>query len=338
MPVLFVTDPRFHDHETGRSHVEIPARLNSVVAGVRAAHLEDDLIPAVPRAATALELTRVHDADLVRRVESACESSTPLDPDTVTVPASWPAALLAAGAGLVAIEALDAGEAESAFCAVRPPGHHATRTTSMGFCLFNNVAVTAAALVDRGERVLIADIDAHHGNGTQDIFYDDRRVLFVSWHQWPLYPGTGRVDETGSGEAAGSTLNIPLPPGSTGDHYRRALDEVVMAAVEAFAPTWLLISAGFDAHRADPLASMGLTAGDYSDLVTRLAGLVGRGRVIVFLEGGYDLGAIERSSTATVSALAGTTLHEEAPTVGGPGATAVDNLAEFHRRRGVLAT
>ena len=207
----------------------------------------------------------------------------------------------------------------------------------MGFCLFNNVAVTAAALVDRGERVLIADIDAHHGNGTQDIFYDDPRVLFVSWHQWPLYPGSGRIEETGSGAGAGTTLNIPLPPGSTGDHYRRALDDVVRAAVESFAPTWLLISAGYDAHRADPLASLGLTSGDYSDLVTQLAGLVGRHRVIVFLEGGYDLGAIERSSAATVSALAGVGLHEEPATAGGPGATAVDNLEEFHRRHGVLS-
>jgi acetoin utilization deacetylase AcuC-like enzyme len=261
-----------------------------------------------------------------------CTSGGHLDPDTVVVPASWEAARLAAGAGLTAVAALDAGTVEAAFCAVRPPGHHATRAQPMGFCLLNNVAVTAAHLAERGERVLIADFDAHHGNGTQDVFYEDDRVMFVSWHQWPLYPGTGRMEETGSGAGAGHTINIPLPPGATAEHHRRAFDEVVAPAVDRFDPTWLLISAGYDGHRADPLASLGLTAGDFADLVGDLVATVSPGHVIVFLEGGYDLEALSSSAAATVGVLLGTPFRPEPASSGGPGGTHVDQLIEFHRR------
>src|SRR6185436_3501446 len=157
-------------------------------------------------------------------------------------------AVLAAGAGLDAIDRLDRGDASAAFLAVRPPGHHATPTRAMGFCLLNNVAVTAAALAARGERVIILDWDAHHGNGTQDAFYDDPRVLYVSFHEHPLYPFTGKLHEAGHGAGAGSTINVPLPEGATGDVYLHAMDDLVAPAVEAFAPTWLLLSAGFDGH------------------------------------------------------------------------------------------
>ncbi len=184
---------------------------------------------------------------------------------------------LAAGAGLTAVAALQRGEGAAAFCAVRPPGHHATPTESMGFCLVSNIAVVAAALADAGERVWIFDFDAHHGNGTQAVFYDDPRVLFVSTHQWPLYPGTGRRTETGVGAGAGTTVNIPLPPETTGDVYLRAFDEVIAPVVDRFAPTWLLISAGFDAHRADPLTDLGLSAGDFAALdVARRRARAGR--------------------------------------------------------------
>ena len=175
----------------------------------------------------------------------------------------------------------------------------------MGFCLLNNVAVTAASLAAAGERVLVVDIDAHHGNGTQDAFWDDPRVAYVSFHQWPLYPGTGALGETGGERAPGLTANVPFPPGTGGDPYRAALDEVVAPLAERFAPTWLLLSAGFDAHRADPLTDLGLTSGDYGDLTTRLAALVPAGRVVAFLEGGYDLAALELCATAALAALAG---------------------------------
>ncbi|MGI8983672.1 MAG: histone deacetylase family protein, partial [Acidimicrobiales bacterium] len=216
---------------------------------------------------------------------------------------------------------LDRGEAGAAFCAVRPPGHHDLAHRAMGFCMFNNVAVCAAALAARGERVLIVEWDAHHGNGTQDTFYDDPRVLYVSVHRWPLYPGTGRVEERGAGAGRGLTVNFPVPPGATGDVYRAALDAVA-PAVEAFGPTWVLMSCGFDSHAEDPLGSLGLREGDYADLTRRCAGLVPAGRRILFLEGGYDLDAIAGSSAACASALAGAEL-DGTRTAGGPGMEAV---------------
>ena len=193
----------------------------------------------------------------------------------------------------------------------------------MGFCLFNNVAVAARALADRGERVLVVDYDAHHGNGTQEVFWDDPRVAFVSLHQWPLYPGTGAIDEVGGPGARGSTVNVPLPAGATGDTYLRVVDEDVAPLAAAFDPTWVLVSAGFDAHRADPITSLGLSAGDYADLTARVVALAPPGRRLAFLEGGYDLDALGASAAACVAALAGDRLVPEAPTNGGPGGDVV---------------
>ena len=338
MALLVVTDTRFIDHDAGAHHPERPARLTAVLEGLRHHGLDEALVVTDPRPASRDELVEVHRPELIDSIEVLCATGGgAIDSDTVAVPASWDAARLAAGAGLTAVEWLDAGEADAAFCAVRPPGHHATRDVAMGFCLMNNVAVVAAHLAARGERVVIADFDAHHGNGTQDVFFGDERVMFVSWHQWPLYPGTGRIEETGSGAGRGSTINIPLPSGATAEHYRRSLTEVVAPAVGAFAPTWLLVSAGFDAHRDDPLTSLGLTAADFADLTTELTSLVPPRRVIAFLEGGYDLDALGVSAAATAGALIGERVRPEPASGGGPGTEHVDRLVEFHRREGVLA-
>jgi acetoin utilization deacetylase AcuC-like enzyme len=192
--------------------------------------------------------------------------------------------------------------------------------------------VAAAALADRGERVLVVDYDAHHGNGTQDAFYGDDRVAYVSFHQHPLYPGTGSVLETGDGEAAGTTVNVPMPSGATGDVYRRAVDDLVAPLAASFHPTWLIISAGFDAHRRDPLTQLGLSAGDYADLTAQLAALVPAGRRLAFLEGGYDLQALRDSAGAALTALAGDPQHLEPPTAGGPGEDMVLAAGIAHTR------
>jgi acetoin utilization deacetylase AcuC-like enzyme len=202
----------------------------------------------------------------------------------------------------------------------------------MGFCLLNNVAVTAAALRDRGERVLVVDWDAHHGNGTQDIFYGDGEVMYVSMHEWPLYPGTGRLTDTGTGAGAGATVNFPLPAGATGDVYLDAIDSVVEPLVEQFAPTWVLVSAGYDAHRADPLTGLGLSAGDYVDLTARVMALAPPRRLVVFLEGGYDLDALRDSTAATVSTLLGRPERVEPATAGGAGRNVVHAARDLHAR------
>lgn len=253
-----------------------------------------------------------------------------MDADTRMNDATWDAVLLSAGAGLQAVAALDNGGIDAVFCAVRPPGHHATSTLSMGFCFVNNVAVTATELANRGERVLILDYDAHHGNGTQDIFYADPRVLFISLHQTSLYPGTGPPGERGEGAGEGFTINIPMPRGCTGEHYRAVWDRVLAPAAERFDPTWLLISAGFDGHRSDPLTDLGLSSADLGDLTADALSVVPRGRCIAFLEGGYNVAAVRRCTHSVLGALAGERVHPESPTSGGPGSDAVEDAVRAH--------
>jgi acetoin utilization deacetylase AcuC-like enzyme len=329
--LLVASHPRFADHDTGPGHPERPGRLDAVLAGIDAADLREATTLYEPRAARSDEIERVHVPHAVDQLRRFVESGGGfVDGDTVVGAASFDAALLAAGAGLEAIERLDRGEADAAFCAVRPPGHHATPARAQGFCLLNNVAVTAAALRDRGEKVLVVDVDAHHGNGTQDAFYEDDRVAYVSFHQYPLYPGTGAFDERGSGKGWGATVNVPLPAGTTGDTYLRGVDEVVVPFAERFAPTWLLVSLGFDAHRRDPLTGLALSAADYADLVGRLVGLVPGGRRILFLEGGYDLQALTDSTGAALAAVLDVSYRPDVATSGGPGHDVVREVARLH--------
>jgi acetoin utilization deacetylase AcuC-like enzyme len=321
-------------HFAGYGHPERAERVKAVEVGINDAGLGDAVIRGPGRPASRAELLRVHQGAYLDSLSALIGGGGgDLDSDTYVSGGSWDAALWAASSGLDAVDALDRGDAASAFVVGRPPGHHATRGAAMGFCLLNNVAVTAAALIERGERVVIVDWDVHHGNGTQEIFWDDPRVLYISTHEWPAYPGTGRPQEIGGPQALGLTINLPLPPGATGDVARLAIERVALPAVDEFRPTWVLISSGFDAHRDDPLAGLSWSAADYADLMTTIAPLApGPGRVIAFLEGGYDLRALSLSAGATVAAMAGHRYRPEPPTSGGPGREQVEWWVELRQR------
>jgi acetoin utilization deacetylase AcuC-like enzyme len=307
--VQFYTHPACLLHETGTGHAERPARLEAVTAALRAAFPDVPWLEA-PRA-TRGQLLRVHDDGLLRLVldTPVADAAIPLDPDTVLSKHSAEAALRAAGAGIAAVDAVIAasqrpGSARRAFCAVRPPGHHATPSVAMGFCLFNSIAVAAAQALDAHglARVAIVDFDVHHGNGTQAIFDGDPRVVYLSSHQMPLYPDTGYANERGIGNVA----NAPLRPGAGSEAFRAAWTQSLLPVVDAFRPQLLLVSAGFDAHRLDPLAQLQLEAEDYSWLTAQLVALAekhAQGRVVSMLEGGYDLTALRECSVAHVRAL-----------------------------------
>ncbi|HZQ76451.1 MAG TPA: histone deacetylase [Acidimicrobiia bacterium] len=333
--LLLATDPAFEHHDTGPGHPERARRLAAVLQAPEAAGVGDAIRLLEPREATTAELGLVHPPDYLEVLERFCAAGGgDIDGDTRASAGSWRAGKLAAGAGLAAVEALRRGEGDAAFLAVRPPGHHALATRPMGFCLINNVAVVAANLAEQGERVLVLDWDAHHGNGTEAIFWDDPRVLYVSTHQYGgFYPGTGALDDVGGPGARGDTLNLPFPAGTTGDVYLRALDEVVTPAVEQFVPTWVLVSAGYDAHRADPLTDLRLSAGDFADIARRVARFAPRsGRLVLFLEGGYDLDALTTSVGATIAAVVDAPYRPEPATSGGPGAKVVDAARDQRAR------
>ena len=302
-------------------HPESPDRLTAVMAGVDDLHLGNDLVFVAPRVATRDELLRVHQASYLDELGAFCyEGGGNIDQDTYATYRSWSLAEHAAGAGLAVVDELRRRGDGIGFVATRPPGHHALRDRAMGFCLLNNVAVTTAALTGQGERVLIVDWDVHHGNGTQSIFWNDPGVLYVSTHQWPLFPGSGGAREVGGLDALGLTVNLPLPAGATGDVVRLALDEVAAPVIDQFDPTWVLVSAGFDAHRADPLADLALSAGDFAALARSVARYApGPGRLAFFLEGGYHLEALRHSVAATLGQVLDSEYRPEAPTSGGRG-------------------
>jgi len=302
-------DPLFREHDAGPGHPERPDRVDAVRRGLREAALEGELRLVPPRPATTSELLRVHTGEHVARVASTRGRTVRFDPDTQASPLSYEAALLAAGAVVDAVDRVLEGDLDRAFCAVRPPGHHATPGRAMGFCLFNNVAVAAAQALARGlERVAVIDFDVHHGNGTQDVFYADRRVLYVSSHAYPFYPGTGALEEVGEGPGRGFTVNLPLPAGMGDEDYARVYREFVLPIGRAFDPQLVLVSAGFDPYEGCPIAPMRVTPAGFAEVAqacVEVAGGAARGRAVFALEGGYDLAGIARSSAAVMRVLLG---------------------------------
>jgi acetoin utilization deacetylase AcuC-like enzyme len=304
MSTRLYTHPACLEHDPGRLHPERPQRLQAVLAALETPDFATLERVEAPRAEKA-QLSRMHDPRYIDLVMDAVPEfgRADLDADTTLSAGSGEAALRAAGAVVAAVDWTLGGEGRHAFCAVRPPGHHAEAATAMGFCLFNNVAIGAAEARSKGlERVAVIDFDVHHGNGTQHMFERDPNLFFGSTHQWPLYPGTGAEDETG----CGNVVNVPLSPLSGSEEFRAAMAERVLPALDRFRPDLILISAGFDAHWLDPLGSLNFTDEDYAWVTRELCRLADRhchGRVVSTLEGGYDLDALASATAAHVKAL-----------------------------------
>ncbi len=310
MKVGLVYDPIYLEHDTG-DHVENPRRLMATMSHLEETGVRQKLVDLPVRPALPEELEMVHGADYISYIKSKAESGGGwLDPDTVMSSRSYEAALYAAGGVMVAAEAVINGDVNSAFALVRPPGHHALHDRAMGFCIFNNVAIGAKFALNKFKlsRVLIVDFDVHHGNGTQDAFYADPSVLYFSTHQYPFYPGTGWIDETGAGEGEGTTVNFPMVAGWGDEEYLRAFSEVLVPVARRFGPQLVLVSAGFDAHWADHLAMVKVTVKGFAQmtkLLKELASELCQGHLVFTLEGGYNLRAVACSVKAVFEVLLG---------------------------------
>ncbi len=310
MKTAFLYSPVFLEH-TEEDHPESPERLQAVMRGLKETHLLPRLVALEPVLATESHVLAVHSRDHLARVKSVvARGGGHFDADTYASARSYDAAMLAAGALVRAVDAVLAREIDNAFALVRPPGHHATAHRAMGFCLFNNIAIAAQHALDhhRLERVMIVDFDVHHGNGTQDIFYETARVLYCSMHQFPHYPGSGNWDEIGEGEGRGFTLNVPLPPRVGDEGFQRIFDDLLFPAAMRYRPQLILVSAGYDAHWSDPLAMENLSIAGYGMMAHTLVEMASDlcdGRIVFALEGGYNLPALAHGVAASFRAMLG---------------------------------
>src|SRR6266700_141866 len=347
MTTALIYDPIFLEHITPRNHPERPQRLEMAMKVLEALNwLErDGLVQMAPRAASEDELAAVHDRAYIHEGEAEAQrvaeemarggrESRYFAPDTYVSPKSYEAAIKAAGAPLTAIDAMMKGEIDNAYCLVRPPGHHALPDAAMGFCLFNNVAVAARYAIDRHglERVMIIDYDVHHGNGTQDIFYEDPRVLYFSTHQAPFYPGTGHSYECGEGAGQGTTINVPLPTTTGYETFEPVFRQVMAPAADRFDPQLILVSAGFDAHWDDPLGEMNISTAGFArltEIIIQLAQQLCNGRLVMVQEGGYSLPAMAGCVASCINFLLG---DDAAVDSLGPG----PETSEFHLNTDVL--
>ena len=306
MTTLVISHPACLAHDMGEGHPERPDRLRAVERALETEAFQMLARDVAPRAdLSAIE--RVHPKDYIDAIRAATpkQGLTEIDQDTSMSPGTYEAALRSAGGAVFAVDEVMSGKVRNAFVATRPPGHHAEVATPMGFCFFNNAAIAArhAQAAHGAERVAIVDFDVHHGNGTQHIFWDDPTVIYGSTHEMPLYPGTGAIGERGEHD---QIVNAPLRAGDTGETFREAMDVVILPRIEAFSPDLIIISAGFDAHRRDPLGNLNLVEADYSWATRRLMEIARRTsgeRVVSVLEGGYDLQGLARSVAAHVTAL-----------------------------------
>ena len=305
-----VYHPAYLEHDMGAGHPESPNRLRAIMQQLEQSGTAARITRIEPRKAEEEWIAQIHTPAYVAALNQHAPASgrVSLDPDTSMSPGSLTAAYLAAGGALAAVDAIMAKQVDHVFCAVRPPGHHAEAGRAMGFCLFNNVAIAARYVQKKHglTRVLIVDWDVHHGNGTQHSFEDDPSVLYFSTHQYPHYPGTGRATERGLGAGEGFTINVPMEAGEGDEEYRAIFHKTLVPAADDFKPEFVIISAGFDAHRDDPLASMGLTEEGYADLTHIVTGIANRhaqGRILSSLEGGYNLTALASSVDRHIQAL-----------------------------------
>jgi acetoin utilization deacetylase AcuC-like enzyme len=308
MKVGLVYDPVYLKHDTGQ-HVENARRLEATMSHLEQTRLNQQLTAIRPRAASAEEISLVHDNQYISHIRDVAQRGGGwLDVDTVMSPDSYQAAIYAAGGTIRASEAVMNGEVDSAFALVRPPGHHATSHRAMGFCLFNNVAIAAKYALAKYKlaRVIIIDFDVHHGNGTQAAFYDNPQVLYISTHEYPFYPGTGGIEETGGGVGEGTTINIPLPAGCSDGEYLQVFEQIVVPAARRFNPQFIMVSAGYDLHWVDEIALMQVSTSGFAQMVRIIKGLADElcnGRLVLSLEGGYNLQALAYSVKATFEVL-----------------------------------